>query len=102
MNPYTNILAATDGDYRWNYVYLHGKAEDAMAYEYSVRNINEAPDIFAADAEMPKEAGNYLVDLFGRPALAVIAPHHGILGGRVALLGDTEGLREALDIEGWR
>jgi hypothetical protein len=101
MTPYANIDAYDTSEHVWSYVYLHGAAEDAMAYHYQVQNITTAPDIFGADAPKPVEEGNYLVSVLDRPALAVIAIHHGILGGRVALLSDTEGLAHALDVKSW-
>jgi hypothetical protein len=98
--PKAAILPTDKGSYRWNYVYLHGGAEDLMAGHYDAHNIGEAPDIFSSNQPMPEE-GNYVVTIFGVPAIAVIAKHHGILGGRIALLADTEALRHALDVEAW-
>mgnify|MGYP001815048026 CR=1 FL=1 len=102
FKAFANILPTSQGEHTWHFCYLHGDAEDVMAYDNEVHGVSEASDLFASDVPMPLEAGNYLVNLFDRPALAVIAPHHGIIAGRVALLSDNEGLRHALDVENWR
>lgn len=102
FNSFATILPTNQGEEFWSFVYLHGKAEDVMAYDNEVQGHDEAPDLFSANVPHPRKAGNYLVSVFDRPALAVIAEHHGMLAGRIALLSDSEGLAHALDVENWR
>ena len=102
FKSFADITSENEGEYRWSYVYLHGTAEDAMRYHNGVQGYGGAPDIFCADAPKPEKAGNYLVTVLDRPAMAVIEIHDGILSGRVALLSDREGLAHALDVKAWR
>jgi len=81
--------------FRWDYVYLHGKAEAVMYQPH------DAPDLFSANVAKPKEECNILCSIGGLPALAVIRNHMGQLGGRIALLTDTYGLKHILTPEEW-
>lgn len=80
-------------NHRWSFCYLHGKAEEV--YEQQV------PDMFEASEPMPEQEGNYIVDIDGHPAIAVLRQRHGTLGGRIALVEDTEALKHALSPEDW-
>ena len=85
----------TPRSFRWDYVYLHGDAENVY------KQPRNAPDLFKADRAMPKEECNCLCMIMDQPALAVVRYHMGKLGGRVALLSDTEGLKHVLSPEEW-
>lgn len=91
-----NIFNMDSGKYRWEYCYLHGNAEEA------IHNEDDAPDMFTADVPMPTEEGIFACSINGQPAVAVIAPRYGYLGGRIALVSDYEGLNHALTPEKWR
>ena len=92
-NIYPDDLNA-ETNYRWNYCYLHGQAERVFE--------QEVPDLFEADDSMPSQEGNYVVSIDGHHAIAVIRMHLGTLGGRIALVDDTEALKHALSPEDWR
>jgi hypothetical protein len=94
--PHVSIYPYREANmFQWPYVYLHGNAE--LVYEQP-RN---APDLFSADCAMPKQETNVFCMVGNEPALAVIRMHYGILGGRVALLSDTDALKHALTPEKW-
>jgi len=81
--------------FRWDFIYLHGDAE--MVWD----QLENAPDLFTADRAMPKEECNILCMIMDQPALAIVRNRHNRLCGRVALLSDTEGLKDILTPEEW-
>lgn len=84
----------SEGNHRWSFCYLHGKAEDVFEQEVA--------DMFEADEPKPTQEGNYLVIIDGHPAIAVIRMRFGTMSGRVSLIDDTEALKHALTPEDWR
>lgn len=92
----------------WHYCYLHGDAErlnesTAREEQFADEDNLTAADLFVADAPMPEADGIYLVEVYGKMALAVISQRwFKARGGRVALAADPEGLKHALTPEDWR
>ena len=83
-------------EYMWPFVYLHGNAENVLEHDEDL-----APDMFYANEPKPKVAGQYICTIGELWAVAVIAPHLGILGGRIALVKDPDALKHALTPEKW-
>lgn len=80
----------------WPFVYLHGEVESLIGHK------DCAPDMFFATEPMPTTPGTYYGRMYdGQPVIIMLAEHLGCLGGRAALLTDTEALRHVISPEDW-
>lgn len=87
----------------WDYVYLHGQAEDDMSTRQNDHHWEWiATDMVFACQDIPAP-GEYEVEIYGKKAIAVIAQRFShILGGRIAYANDDLALNHARTPKDWR
>lgn len=110
MKLYHPADPAAAGMGLWNFVYLHGAAENLAA---RLMRDNEWPDVASdyccIDEPHPTKPGEYQGMLYGIPCAIVLAVRYGLLGGRVALTdkpsrddAEGSGYRHVFSPEEWR